>query len=180
MKTLLLMAAAIIGIQSHAGMIICANIADGEVTDFLRIDGLLDDQGDLSVRPDRDSMITLISRRSNFNFSQGFNINPNKDLVPMGHYWKKEKLQSAGLRVRLNRDDNGVITAKAADSASGIDFTSCQYVYEKGDTEAVQAKAKALEEMQEDPELVEVGTLPHKDTERFPQEPKETVDAIPY
>lgn len=180
MKTLILMAAAIIGIQSHAGMIVCANLADGEVTDFLRIDGLLDDEGDLTLRPDRDSIITLLSRKHNFSLSQGFNFNPNKDLVPMGHYWKKEKLQSAGLRVRLNRADNGVITAKAADSATGVGFSNCHYVYESGDREAVQARAKALEEMQEDPELMEVGTLPPKDTEHFPQEPKETVDAIPY
>lgn len=170
------MAAAIIGVQAQAGMIVCSNEADGEVVDYLRIEGLLDDNGDLNVRPDRDSMVTFVSRKNNVDICTGFNINPNKDLVPMGQYWKIEKLFSAGFRVRLNRNDNGIITAKAADSAIGVDFSNCIYVYEVGDSEAVQAKAKALEDMADDPEFKEVEEQA-KDTDRFPSDTKDTVDA---
>lgn len=179
MKTLILMAAAIIGIQAHAGMIVCSNEADGEVTDYLRVDGLLDDNGDLTVRPDRESMITFVSRKNNVDLCRGFNINPNKDVVPMGQYWKLEKLLSAGLRVRLNRADNGMITAKAADTAVGVDFNYCTYIYETGDSEAVQAKAKELEEIAEDPEMKAIGGETAKDNDRIMPDSKDTVEATP-
>lgn len=156
MKTLIFMAAAIIGLQAHGGMIVCMNEADGEVTDFLRIEGLLDDNGDLAVRPDKDSMITFVSPRNQLDLCKGFNLDPNKDLVPMGQYWKVEKLMSAGLRVRLNRAENGVITAKAADASTGVEFSNCHYIFEAGDSEAVQAKAQALEDIADDPEMKEL------------------------
>lgn len=121
-------------------------------------------------------MVTFVSRKNNIELCKGFNINPNKDLVPMGQYWKIEKLFSAGFRVRLNRSDNGIITAKAADSAIGVDFSNCIYVYESGDSEAVQAKAKALEDIADDPEMKETEERA-KDLDRVPTETKDTVDA---
>lgn len=167
MKSLILLTA-FIGAQAYAGTIVCnrqledtqlevKTVEDAdkpEVVDFLRVEGLVDAEGFLDVRRDMPSMATVISKPNKIDICRGVNISQvaTESAGSPQKGWRKAKLDSSALRIRLLRNhDTGEITAVASTGDTKIVFRSCQFIAEEGDQEAL----KAIWEETHDPEMEE-------------------------
>lgn len=168
MKGLILLTA-LLSTQAFAGTIICNRMVDGsmnpevkttedadqpEVVDFLRVEGLIDAEGFLTVRKGIPTMATFKSKRDNTNICQGVNVNedgPNSGGSPTTGWWKSQ-LDSKAFKIRLFRDPvTKEIQATTFTDSNKLVFRNCEFIEEEGD----QEELKALWEANHDPEMEE-------------------------
>lgn len=166
MKSLILLTA-LIGAQAFAGTIVCNRQTDGttnenvktvedadkpEVVDFLRVEGLIDSEGFLTVRRDLPTMASLISKRNGTDICRGVNVNelPENSGGSPTTGWRRSQLDSKALKIKLFRDPvSKEISATTVTDNAKLFFTNCQFYSEEGDQEAL----KELWDETHDPEL---------------------------
>lgn len=168
MKSLILLSA-LISVQAFAGTIICNLKADGttdrniqtaedadqpDVIDFLRVEGLIDAEGFLTVRRGVDTMATFKSKRDGTKLCQGVNV--SEDAATIGGSpktgWRKAQLDSKAFKIRLYRDPvTKEIQATTYTDSARLTLRNCDFIEEDGDQEAL----KALWDETHDPELEE-------------------------